>query len=41
MFSRRRDPLAEIGVESFGMRKSVIGGIIIRLPGDKDRRRRD
>jgi hypothetical protein len=40
MFSRRRDKrsaLAEIGVESLGMRKSMTGVIIIRLPGDKDR----
>jgi hypothetical protein len=34
---RQKVPLAEIGVESLGMRKSMIGGIIIRLPGDKDR----
>jgi hypothetical protein len=34
---RQKVPLAKIGVESLGMRKSMIGGIIIRLPGDKDR----
>jgi hypothetical protein len=35
--ARQKVPLAEIGVESVGMRKSMTGGIIIRLPGDKDR----
>jgi hypothetical protein len=35
--ARQKVPLAEIGVESLGMRKSMTGGIIIRLPGDKDR----
>jgi hypothetical protein len=35
--ARQKVPLAKIGVESLGMRKSMIGGIIIRLPGDKDR----
>jgi hypothetical protein len=30
-------PLAEIGVVSLGIRKSMTGGIIIRLPGVKDR----
>jgi hypothetical protein len=34
---RQKVPLAEIGVESLGMRKSMIGGIIIRLPGEKDK----
>jgi hypothetical protein len=37
--ARQKAPLAEIGVESLGMRKSMTGGIIIRLPGDKDRRK--
>jgi hypothetical protein len=35
--ARQKVSLAEIGVESLGMRKSMTGGIIIRLPGDKDR----
>jgi hypothetical protein len=35
--ARQKVPLAEIGVESLGMRKSMTGGIIIRLPGDKDK----
>jgi hypothetical protein len=35
--ARQKFPLAKIGVESLGMRKSMIGGVIIRLPGDKDR----
>jgi hypothetical protein len=35
--ARQKVPLAETGVESLGMRKSMTGGIIIRLPGDKDR----
>jgi hypothetical protein len=35
--ARQKVPLAEIGVESLGMRKSMTGGIIIRLPGDRDR----
>jgi hypothetical protein len=35
--ARQKVPLAEIGVESLGMRKSMTGGIINRLPGDKDR----
>jgi hypothetical protein len=38
--ARQKVPLAEIGVESLGMRKSMTGGIIIRLPGDKDKERR-
>jgi hypothetical protein len=35
--ARQKVPLAESGVESLVMRKSMTGGIIIRLPGDKDR----
>jgi hypothetical protein len=35
--ARQKFPLAKIGVESLGMRKSMIGGVIIQLPGDKDR----
>jgi hypothetical protein len=35
--ARQKVPLAEIGVESLVMRKSMTRGIIIRLPGDKDR----
>jgi hypothetical protein len=35
--ARQKVPLAEIGVESLGMWKSMTGGIVIRLPGDKDR----
>jgi hypothetical protein len=35
--ARQMVPLAEIGAETLGMRKSMTGGIIIRLPGDKDR----
>jgi hypothetical protein len=31
--AQQKVPLAEIGVESLGMRKSMTGGIIIRLPG--------
>jgi hypothetical protein len=38
--ARQKVPLAEIGVESLGMRKSMTGGIIIRLPGDEDRGKR-
>jgi hypothetical protein len=35
--ARQKVPLAEIGADSLGMRKSMTEGIIIRLPGDKDR----
>jgi hypothetical protein len=38
--ARQKVPLAEISVESLGMRKSMTGGIIIRLPGTKTEERR-
>jgi hypothetical protein len=35
--NRRSIPLTEIGVKSIGMRKTVTGAIVIKMPGDKGR----
>ena len=35
--ARRTIPLGEIGLQAVRMKKAVTGGIVIRVPGDKDR----
>jgi hypothetical protein len=35
--ARKKIPLKEIGVDPVDMRKTMMGAIIIRVPGDKDR----
>jgi hypothetical protein len=37
--TRQSIPLTEIGVKSVGMRKAVTGAIVIKVPGDKGRKK--